>query len=76
MSAELTELGNMALRNLISSLTKLTAPDAWDSAYARGQLNTISGYMDPDPALLKQAERAVDEIVKARVQHELAQISK
>lgn len=67
MSAELTEAGNMALRSLMHGLAKLTAPDAWDSAYARGQIAIIDVYMDPDPALLKEAVLAVDKIVASMV---------
>lgn len=67
MSAELTEAGNMALRSLMYGLAKQAAPDAWDAAYARGQIAIIDVYMEPDPALLKQAKVAVDKIVASQV---------
>lgn len=67
MSTELTEAGNMALRSLMHGLAKLAAPDAWDSAYARGQIAVIDVYMEPDPALLQQARLAVDKIAASMV---------
>lgn len=63
---DLTELGNMALRNIITSASKELLPDEWVRGYFRGQISTINCYMTPDAALLKAAERAVDALITGK----------
>ncbi|NHZ94616.1 hypothetical protein [Massilia sp. CCM 8734] len=65
----INEMGNIALDNLIRAVEKVTAPDGWECAYHRGEINVIADYMDPDPALLEKARRAIDEMIKRQVRN-------
>lgn len=64
--SDLTELGNMALRNVIARASKESNPNDWDRGYFRGQISTIKCYMTPDAALLVAAEREVDALITGR----------
>lgn len=61
--SDLTELGNMALRSVISRVSQESCDDHWNRGYYRGQIDTVRNYMTPDADLLKAADSAVDALI-------------